>query len=205
VGYRIRRLDTTDAGSVSRLKHSAPDVHLEKVLARFPRYYEACFHLQSVETLLDNQEMILGAVEGDQLVGMLAVGRVREASEFPPPTEETLEAIRNAFTPADWERFLRVGQALMRTYIKAPTNSYEIHSLHVLPSHRRQGIASSLLDAMLCELKPELRQGLFVETARVNHLRRLYESRGFAYVRQTFSFVERIRFGVWGSMLLRHP
>lgn len=144
----------------------------------------------------------------NQLVGTVCLAQVpvghdyREMSDYELSDEES-ETFWQKFSEGDLLEYQKVHRELAQTYIGSPPGSYLIHSLHVSPDCRRQGIATKMLRELLARLSTTQSQNLFMEMARVSSLQRFAEQLGFHCVKKTFSLTERFRFGCWGAMLFQ--
>lgn len=200
----IRELAADDIANVRRLQILAPTRHLTYTLRRFPKYMQAMTFFESASQYFSRQHRTLGAFCDGTLVGTVGIMQVRVEAETPRLSESALDEFYREFTQQEIDLFYKLCGSLVATFIGAPEHSFLIHSLHVLHKFRRQGVATDLMDTLVSSVTSEQKAALFVETARLRHLRRFVESFGFRSVKRTFSLSERFTYGTWGSQLYQY-
>lgn len=204
MNIEICDLTVDDIADVRRLQSLAPTRHLKCPLKRFTRYFEALGIVEPAFEYFSRQLRILGAFCDGTLIGTIGLLQVPVEAEFAALSQAVIDHFQREFTEQEAVKFDALNVSLAATFIGAPERSYLIHSLHVLPEFRRQGVAKNLMSAILDGATLEQKACLFIETARERSLRRFVESFGFKCVKQTFSFSERLEYGTWGSLLFQH-
>lgn len=180
-----------------------PDAHLEVVLRAFPKFAEILRIFDPDTLYWGRQRLIIGAFSEGEMVGTIAVQN--------PNSQQALE-----WSDAQWARFFlhfsheelnkydTWNTSLLKTSLRAPENAYLMHSLSVAPSFRLTGLATKLIGLAIAELSQNEKKELFVETARHRYLEKLFSKHGFRVVRKSFSISEKLEYGQWGSILMRH-
>lgn len=200
----IRELTADHIADVRRLQSLAPTRHLTYTLDRFPKFFHAIGIVDPAPQYFSRQDRTLGAFSRGTLVGTIGLHQVPIATELHNLPQAVIDNFYREFTERDAVVFDALRNSLAATFIGAPEQSYEIHSLHVLADFRRQGVATQLMTAILDASTLEQKTCLFIETARERPLRRFAETFGFKCVKRTFSFSERLEYGTWGALLFRY-
>ena len=199
----IRSLKEPELPLARDMAAQYPDFHARYVVERLPSFFRIARDLDSDPAYWGRQRLVVGAFFEDDMIGTASVEPVTKQTS-PERTEEEDERFWAAFTDHEASVFDTLQQSLCTTIIDAPVGSLSIHSLAVLPAHRKQGTARSLVRFIIDALEETERSSLYIEFARLKWLRQFGCSLGFTIVRQTFSISERLEYGCWGSILMRY-
>lgn len=198
----IRQLVAADVPELRRLQAVAPEKHMQYVLRRFPRYYEAISILESPQEYIGRQVRILGAFNSETLIGTVGLLRVPDEQPQTAASESTMEKFCEVFSEHDADVFDTVVNELLATYIGAPVGSLLINSLCVMRRHRRQGVARMLLDAIVDSVENDFIPPIYIEVSRGLPIQKMLSTLQFRVVKKTFSFSEWFQFSTWGSVLM---
>lgn len=200
---KIRSLDSHEVSRARDIVNQNHDLHCRYVVKRLPDYFNIVRELYSDAQFGDRQRLLVGAFSGEKMIGTVAAERVSDLP-LPKRTEDDDKRFRTRFTEHEMTVYQTLETDLAATYIGAPAGSLIIHSLGVSTSHRRGGVARSLVDHAIKSLDDNEQLSLHIEFARIKWLEQFGTSLGFSTIRKTFSFTERLQYGCWGSVLMRY-
>lgn len=197
----LRMLDASEVSAARDLCSANPDIHARYIVERQPVFFDIARLFDPDDRFFNRQRLVVGAFVQDQLIGTVAVETTSAmtATDLPDNHE-----FWDRYGQHDLDLFTTLYESLTRTYIGAPNGALTIHSLSVALAHRRNGIASALLQCVINALTQDEKASLYIECARRRSLTMLGRSVGFACERKTFSFSERLEYGCWGSVLMRY-
>lgn len=199
----IRSLEPSEVSTARELLHRNSDIHSRFLHERLPCYFDIASHFDPDEIFRRRQRLLLGAFDGDEMVGSVGV----ECASDHLPTELTndeVDRLSNMFSDHQLSAFATLQNGVSKTYIGTPAGSLTVHSLTVESGYRHNGVARSLVQQAIASLDLSERRSLYIEVARLRWLKRFVESLGFLTVRKTFSLSERLQFGCWGALLLQY-
>ena len=202
-GVEIKLLSEREVLEHRLLSMAYPDAHLAVVLRAFPRFAEIYRIFDPDSLYWRRQRLIIGAFSAGEMVGTIAVqnSNPQQALEW---SDAQWESFFHHFSHEELNTYDTWNASLWKTSLCAPENSHLMHSLSVAPSFRLTGLATKLIGMAIAELSQNEKKELFVETARHRYLEKLFSKHGFRVVRKSFSISEKLEYGQWGSILMRH-
>ena len=199
----IRTLFAREVGGHRQLCTSFPDPHLAVLLRAFPKFPDIAQFFEPDDMYRRRQLLLVGAFSANRMVGTVAI-QVNARHPSAESTGDEWDKFFGRFSQQELSAFDTWSASLQRTYLLAPENALTLHSMAVATDHRRQGLASKLIEYAVSELSEVDRKRLFVETARQGYLVNLYAKHNFRVVRKSCSLSEWLEYGQWGSVLMQH-
>jgi len=198
-----RTLSANEVSIHREFFNANPDPHLDVVIRSFPRFAEISRFFDPDESYWQRQRFILGAFDIDHLIGTVAIEPAcrREPLEL---TDDEWDRFFNCFTERELDIYNTWNSSFIKTYLLAPDNTLNLHSLAVSTHHRRKGIAHKLIEHAVHLLSQTETEHLYTETARDAKLMSVFREANFTVVRKSFSWSERFEYGQCGSVLLQY-